>query len=74
VAVKCPKCQFDNPETQKFCGDCGTPLPLPQQTSPEVTKTIETPREELSTGSTFAGRDQIIEELGKGGKAKGITL
>ncbi len=31
------------------------------------TKTIETPIEELTTGSTFAGRYQIIEELGKGG-------
>jgi hypothetical protein len=27
VAIKCPKCHLKNPETQKFCGDCGTPLP-----------------------------------------------
>ena len=31
---------------------------------------LETPREELTTGSTFAGRYQIIEELGKGGMGK----
>ena len=24
--MKCPKCQFDNPNTQSFCGDCGTKL------------------------------------------------
>ena len=34
------------------------------------TQTIEAPREELTTGSTFAGRYQIIEELGKGGMGK----
>jgi serine/threonine-protein kinase len=31
---------------------------------------MKTPREELSTGSTFAGRYQIIEELGSGGMGK----
>ena len=68
MSVKCPKCQFDNPETQKFCGDCGTQLPSSEKI--DVTETIETPREELTTGSTFAGRYQIIEELGKGGMGK----
>jgi class 3 adenylate cyclase/tetratricopeptide (TPR) repeat protein len=24
--MKCPKCQFENPDTQKFCGDCGSKL------------------------------------------------
>ena len=24
--MKCPKCQFDNPETLKFCGECGAKL------------------------------------------------
>jgi serine/threonine-protein kinase len=31
------------------------------------TKTLETPTEELTSGSTFAGCYQIIEELGRGG-------
>jgi len=35
-----------------------------------VTETLETPKEELTTGSTFAERYQIIEELGKGGMGK----
>jgi serine/threonine-protein kinase len=34
------------------------------------TETIIAPKKELSTGSTFAGRYQIIEELGKGGMGK----
>jgi len=24
--MKCPKCQFENPEGQRFCGDCGVKL------------------------------------------------
>jgi TolB-like protein/tetratricopeptide (TPR) repeat protein/tRNA A-37 threonylcarbamoyl transferase component Bud32 len=65
--MKCPKCQTDNPDTQKFCGECATPLTAAEESQPSITKTIETPREELTTGSTFADRYQIIEELGKGG-------
>ncbi len=63
---ECPKCQTNNPDTVKFCGECGTSLEA------EVihTKTMETPVEELTTGSTFASRYQIIEELGKGGMGR----
>jgi signal transduction histidine kinase len=25
--MKCPRCQHENPESQKFCGECGTSLP-----------------------------------------------
>jgi len=35
-----------------------------------VTETLETPTEELTRGTTFAGRYEIIEELGKGGMGK----
>ena len=24
--MKCPKCQSENPDTQKFCGQCGAKL------------------------------------------------
>jgi len=24
--MKCPKCHTDNPDTQRFCGECGTQL------------------------------------------------
>jgi hypothetical protein len=27
--MQCPSCQQDNPAKQKFCGECGTPLPRP---------------------------------------------
>ncbi len=68
MGIKCPKCNTDNPDTLKFCGECGTKI-IPLEEAP-VTETLETPTEELTTGSTFAGRYQIIEELGKGGMGK----
>ena len=68
MTVECPKCQTENPDSQKFCGECATPLPGIQDAV--HTKTVETPSEELTTGSIFAGRYKIIEELGKGGMGK----
>jgi serine/threonine protein kinase len=69
MTTQCPKCKAENPDTQSFCGDCGTQLASAKET-PLPTQTIEAPKEELTTGSTFAGRYQIIEELGKGGMGK----
>ncbi len=63
--MQCPKCKSHNPGDSKFCKECGTQITVSEQI-PVQTKTIEAPREELTTGSTFAGRYQIIEELGKG--------
>ncbi len=68
--MKCPKCHSDNPDTSRFCAECGTQIIPSEEVPVSPTKTIEAPREELSTGSTFAGRYQIIEELGKGGMGK----
>ena len=68
--MKCPKCHADNPDTKPFCADCGTQLTSPDEAQPSFTKTLETPVEELTTGSTFAERYQIIEELGRGGMGR----
>jgi len=70
LTIKCPKCQGDNPSDSKYCKECATPLPPSEEISVAHTETLETPKEELTTGSTFAGRYQIIEELGKGGMGK----
>ncbi len=71
MAIKCPKCHSENPDTLKFCGECGTQLiPLSRDILPEVTETLQTAIKELTTGSTFAGRYQVIEELGKGGMGR----
>ena len=65
--VECPNCHYKNPEQTNFCGRCATPLPNLDDVFNRRTQTMETPREELTTGSTFAKRYTIIEELGKGG-------
>jgi len=45
--------------------------PRPGSKSPEMpAETLRMPVQELTTGSTFAGRYQIIEELGHGGMGK----
>ena len=71
--MKCPKCNLDNPDDSKFCKECGTNITSAEDAQPSITKTLETPKEELTTGSSFAGRYQIIEELGKGGMGKVYT-
>ncbi len=68
--MKCPKCQCENPGSQKFCGECGTPLTAPDDARAAFTKTMETPVSELSRGIVFADRYEIIEELGRGGMGK----
>ncbi len=77
--MTCPKCGTDNPRDSKFCRRCAAPLPqepraYPDASGPErsveVTETIQTAVKELVTGSTFAGRYQIIEELGRGGMGR----
>jgi serine/threonine protein kinase/predicted Zn-dependent protease len=82
MANTCPRCRADNPGTKRFCGECGAPLPSgnqpPGPDAPRaggippssMTETLETPVRELTTGSSFAGRYQVIEELGHGGMGR----
>ena len=84
MAVKCPKCGSDNSSDSHFCGKCGTRIGGHEPNSPEfgivspnskevrsgITETLQTPVQELATGATFAGRYQIIEELGQGGMGR----
>jgi tetratricopeptide (TPR) repeat protein len=70
MGVECPKCRFENPEDTAYCGKCGTKFESSEDVTPSYTETLETPKEKLTTGSTFAERFQIIEELGQGGMGK----
>jgi len=68
--MKCPKCQTENAETSLFCAGCGAKLDAARELSLFQTETLQTSLKELTTGSMFAGRYQVIEELGKGGMGK----
>jgi|GEM_PF-5707047 len=63
MAVKYPKCQTDNPDTQKFCGECGTQL---KSVHPE-TKTLKTTVKDSVIGEIISDKYTLIEELGSGG-------
>jgi serine/threonine protein kinase/Tfp pilus assembly protein PilF len=76
----CPKCEHENPADTDFCGKCAASLYDSSGGSDmSFTKTLQTPSgtqkcgpeqpsgKTLSLGTIFAGRYQIIEELGRGG-------
>jgi serine/threonine protein kinase len=67
MANTCPKCRTNNPDTLKFCGECGTSLTGSDRAAISQTRTLQTPRQRLIRGTTFANRYEIIEKLGEGG-------
>lgn len=67
MAIKCTKCQADNPETSRYCAECGTQMRIDEKSPVSFTKTIQAPPKELSKGATIAGRYEIVDELGRGG-------
>ncbi len=67
---KCPECLATNPINSSFCRKCGTQISDSKKIYVSKTDTIKANVRELTTGSTFAGRYQVIEELAKGGMGR----
>ncbi len=66
----CPKCRFENSAGTRFCGQCGASLFPSAGPSAAKSQTMSLPLRELSAGTTFAGRYEVVEELGKGGMGR----
>lgn len=68
--MECPKCHSKNPKYNFFCVKCGTTLHSSEEIPVSYKKAFLTLTKRLITGSTFAGRYQIIKELGKSGMGR----
>jgi serine/threonine protein kinase len=68
--MKCPRCQYDNPSDTNFCGKCGWLLSPTGRIPYSETETWVAQPDGLERGSTFAGRYEVIEEIGKGGMGR----
>ena len=67
---KCPECLSTNLINSQFCNKCGFQISRSKKTYVSKTETVKATVHELTTGSTFAGRYQVIEELAKGGMGR----
>ncbi len=53
--MKYPECNSENSDNARFCGDCETRLPSPEESPAFPTKTLEVQKEELTTGRLWLG-------------------
>jgi serine/threonine-protein kinase len=65
--MKCPKCHADNPDTSRFCSNCATSLTSAKAAPPSLTETLESPVRTITPGTVFAGRYEILGQIGAGG-------
>ncbi|MBU1337774.1 MAG: protein kinase [Acidobacteria bacterium] len=68
--MKCPSCLAENPDDSQYCAKCSFRLSKTDDSSSSATQTLKSAILKLETGSAFADRYQIIEELGRGGMGR----
>jgi TolB-like protein/predicted Ser/Thr protein kinase len=73
MMVECPRCDAENNDASRFCGNCAASLGQPGACpggGPEgaiLTRTLETPVQVMRAGMVIAGKYRVVEELGHGG-------
>ncbi len=67
MANKCPTCHSVNPDSQQFCGTCGSRLPGSDGQPYSPTLSLDVEGKALLPGSLFAGKYTIEGEIGRGG-------
>ncbi len=78
--MKCPQCQFDNPDPAQSCARCGAALVTladergaspassgPAVPSPSPTQTLRSEVKDITPGALIGGKYKLLEELGSGG-------
>ncbi len=79
--MKCPKCQFDNPDSSPSCTRCGAALATAGDERIEVpadrlepgrpvappTQTLRREVKDITSGALIDGKYKLLEELGSGG-------
>ncbi|MDD8025598.1 MAG: serine/threonine protein kinase [Acidobacteriota bacterium] len=65
--MRCSSCGSENSGDSRFCSQCAAPLTPFSVTPTPDGRTLVAAFENLERGTLFAGRYEIIEELGKGG-------
>jgi serine/threonine-protein kinase len=68
--MNCPVCNTENQPDSRYCRRCATPLQTVESGAADRTLTLERPPAGLARGTLFAGRYEIIEELGRGGMGR----
>ncbi len=66
-STRCPNCQKDVSYSTDFCNFCGAVLISAGEIWDESTQTLQLPVQKPKRGDLFAGRYEIIENLGQGG-------
>lgn len=71
MKIECPLCHAKNPATSKSCSERAAVLTAdPEKKNELQTRTYDTTLTDLTRGTAAAGRHEVIEELGTGGRGK----